>query len=742
MLKSKNKLLHKTIAFVLTFSLLASLVSFNFTANAEITGEGTANNPYTIDTLDDLKTFASKVNEGESKYTNAYVKLADNSNITITDSWTPIGNAENKFSGVFDGNGKTITFSTVTDGDYVGLFGINEGTIKNVKIVGTISTNTELAFVGGVAGLNRGTITNCTNSATISATGANSYAGGIAGVMQNGTIESCKNSGDVTVTVSNNNSNDVTDHEASAGGIVAFNYNGTVKKCENTATITNDETHGYTGGIVGNNDGTINNCLNNGTVSNDAAADYVGGIAGNLFTNSDTGSTAKISNSLNTNDSGKVVGSNGINESNTGVVDNCYYKTSTTEEENHGAQGVTVDDLKTGSVTYKLNKNNVTNPVWGQTALNSDGSLPFIGASSEENNIVYPDTNSGYTNTKPNSDSCTHSYKNGSCTICGKVVGKVVGNTITLDGTIGLNFYFDIEKKATGKTITFEKDGKTIQGVLKSDSTTLTTSPVSDGCDRYVATIAIDSDQMNLPVTATLSVTIDNNETIEVESEEYTVNTYLNKLYTTSTSSELKELVMAMSTYGYYANRYFGDYPAYETTLPEYNLTANGNTINDTGYNFTYSGEDVGNIHHSASSLQHLEEIRGVFYATGVTDTSNTYMEYKKVSLNNSDIKDEEAKYSEVTGSGSSVYAITDKIPIAELSTTKFAVTFGTKADNDSYTPQTKTKYYAPYTYIRNILKKYYQTDDTKPSYKLAQALYHYSEAAKTYFDAASAATE
>ena len=57
MLKSKNKLLHKALAFVLTFSLLATLVSFNFTASAEITGAGTADSPYTITTEAELKKF-------------------------------------------------------------------------------------------------------------------------------------------------------------------------------------------------------------------------------------------------------------------------------------------------------------------------------------------------------------------------------------------------------------------------------------------------------------------------------------------------------------------------------------------------------------------------------------------------------------------------------------------------------------------------------------------------------------
>lgn len=722
MLKSKNKLLHKALAFVLTFSLLASLVSFNFTANAEITGEGTANNPYTIATLDDLKTFASKVNEGESKYTNAYAKLADNSNITITDPWTPIGNETHKFTGVFDGNGKTITFSTVTDGDYVGLFGINEGTIKNVKIVGTISTNTELAFVGGVAGLNRGTIINCESSVAITANGVNSYAGGIAGVMQNGTIDSCKNSGDVTVTVSNNNSNDVTDHEASAGGIVAFNYNGTVKKCENTATITNDETYGYTGGIVGNNDGTINNCLNGGSVTNNTAADYAGGIAGNLFTNKDTGSTAIISNCLNTNASGEVVGTNNT-EPNAGTVTNSYYLSDTLGDDN-GATAVTETELKSGDVTYKLNGNTAANPVWGQTVGGSD-SLPTIGATEKDNNIVYPDGDN-YTNTKP--EGCDHAngtLEDGSCNICGYTAAKLNGYSVTLDGRIGLNYKYTVDSEYANATFTpsFKNGEKELPFVE------VTTKNNTD--KEYRVFLA--SDEMNIEISS--SLTIENEgKKITLENKPYSVNKYLNTLYTTDTAS--KELVQAMSTYGYYAREYFDNYPAYEPTITLYDLSSiDSSDITDTKYNMSYGNDDASyTLTHYASSMQHLDSIAGIFYVKG-NITDNTVMRYRTLNINN-DASTSDYTIKNITqGATNYNWSITDKIPVSKLRDTKFEVSFGTGITTDDYNKQSRDKFYTPYGYIKNTLKKYENSNDTKNiSYKLAQALYHYSEAAADYF--------
>ena len=740
MLKSKNKLLHKALAFVLTFSLLATLVSFNFTASA-LAGEGTEQTPYKIATLDDLKEFATNINNG--KYTNVYAKLT--TDITITDSWTPIGNTDHKFTGVFDGDNNTITFNGITDGDYVGLFGINEGTIKNVKVAGstgsTISSSTEKAFVGGVAGLNRGTIINCENSAAISTTGVNSYAGGIAGVMQNGTIDSCKNTGAITVTVPNNSSSDVTNHEASAGGIVAFNYNGTVKKCENTAnaTITNNETYGYTGGIVGNNDGTINNCLNGGTVTNEDAASYAGGIAGNLFTNKATGSTATISNCLNTNASGEVVGTNGT-DSNAGTVTNSYYL-STVAGENNGATSVTNDQLKSGEVTYKLNGNTAANPVWGQTISDSN-TLPTIGAT--DDTTVYPTTEgNGYTNEKPESCSDGHTYKNGICTKCYDVAAKVAGYSVTLDGTIGLNFYFDIKTNITNKAtqISYQKDK--ISGTAKLTEAS-NQDGVTDGYTRYVATVPVDSDQMNIDVVTTLkySDTIDDT----VISKAYNVNKYLNTIYSDPTSvltnditksNELKALSQTMSTYGYYANEYFGDYNKYEPSIKMNDLSVTAENLST--YKMSYQDTENPNytLKHYATSFQHLQTIAGVFYVKAIdpqtTTLENVYMGYKIQSEGECLAGDADSYSStpvSIDKSNNYAFALTSQIPISKLSSAEFQVTFGNMTDN-TYTPASNIKIYSPYCYIRQVLVKYGQ--DTT-DYKLAQALYHYSEAAADYF--------
>ena len=75
-------------------------------------------------------------------------------------------------------------------------------------------------------------------------------------------------------------------------------------------------------------------------------------------------------------------------------------------------------------------------------------------------------------------------------------------------------------------------------------------------------------------------------------------------------------------------------------------------------------------------------------------------------------------------------FALTSQIPISKLSSAEFQVTFGNMSEG-TYTPSSNIKIYSPYCYIRQVLVKYGQ--DTT-DYKLAQALYHYSEAAADYF--------
>ena len=92
-------------------------------------GDGSAATPYQIKTVEDLKTLATEVNEGNA-YSGKFFELTTDLDLEEAE-WTRIGNDKKLFSGTFDGKGHSISnfkiseSSTATDGTQngVGLFG-------------------------------------------------------------------------------------------------------------------------------------------------------------------------------------------------------------------------------------------------------------------------------------------------------------------------------------------------------------------------------------------------------------------------------------------------------------------------------------------------------------------------------------------------------------------------------------------------------------------------------------------
>lgn len=717
MLKSKNKLLHKALAFVLTFSLLATLVSFNFSASA-LTGNGTAANPYQITNESELNEFKGKVESGEA---DAYAKVT--ASFSVTAAWTPIGGSDGttSYTGVFDGGNNTITFSSMTDGKYVGLFASNAGTIKNLTVAGTVSSiSTELAFVGGIAGKNTGNIVDCKNSIGFSASGKNAVVGGITAVSS-GKVSNCTNEESIGVTT-NTTTGDVTDKEATAGGIVGLNINGTVEKSTNNGSVSNADAYGYAGGIVGCNYGSINNCLNTNAVTNTTASQYAGGISGYLFKDDGKGDAA-ISNSLNTIENGNIIGSNGLTDnSHIGTITNCYYKG--TDDAIDGTTIVT--DLTTGEVAYNLNSENVSDPVWGQK-INEDNH-PVIGITEAKDNIVYKDENT-YTNSQPE---CTeHQYDNGVCTVCGHVAAKLVGYDIVDDGSIGINYYYNIDSniisEGTTPTVAFTINNE--QKVVNGEAIT----PINGA--NYKFTLKVNSDEMSRNIYATLTV-----GDINVINSNYSVANYLESLYLDPTkyleeselgkASELQNLAKAMLTYDYYANLYFKYYDDLGLTISEptiglSTLAESEQLVTDlVGYKPTIDADQSSStLKHTSTTLQLLDEtyLRNIVIGT---TTETVYVGYKKDG-------DSNYTYSEATKTADGYWGATDKIPAAELDS-KYQMFFSSAENENSKLSVVKTS--GPYSYVYTILSAYKDTPGKEDVVNLVKALYNYGEAAKAYY--------
>ena len=180
--------------------------------------------------------------------------------VVISENWEPIKN----FTGIFDGNGHSITFNInettgpIPNTQYLGLFdSCTNATIKNLYVNGNISLNT-----GG------------------SVLNPNIFVGGIVGSSTNSTLENVHFSGNINVITNNDNSSWV-------GGLVGKATNTQILLSSNTAPITSevDSVIGSTkvGGLCGEFSGTIENCYNMGNVVATATTEspYAGGIVGN-----------------------------------------------------------------------------------------------------------------------------------------------------------------------------------------------------------------------------------------------------------------------------------------------------------------------------------------------------------------------------------------------------------------------------------------------------------------------------
>jgi hypothetical protein len=240
-------------------------------------GNGGPNDPYLIYTAEQLNTIGLATCDWDKHF--LLCADIDMSSLNGT-SFNIIGTYwGNPFTGVFDGNGHTISnFNyTSTYTDYVGLFGYVRGVIKNLglidpnvnagtgdcvgSLIGQVSGGAITGcyvkggrisgdnYVGGLVGYNGGTITNCYSTASVL---GYRYVGGLMG-SNSGTITNCYSTASVL-------------GDRYVGGLVGLNrkwcirgtpptcYYGTITNCYSTGSVSG----GYrVGGLVGSNDGEV-----------------------------------------------------------------------------------------------------------------------------------------------------------------------------------------------------------------------------------------------------------------------------------------------------------------------------------------------------------------------------------------------------------------------------------------------------------------------------------------------------
>ena len=270
----------------------------------ELTGTPAAISWVDIETVDDLLALA-KATDAETLGKNYRLKA----DLNLKDTpFNGIGSAGQPFTGMFDGQGHTISHVTVNapEGENAGFFNVIKGaTIRDLKLVDVEITGK--TNVGGLVGnaqvqldssdLSKNVanlIGGCSVSGTVTGT---KNVGGLVGLNEGKTdpqtlfsIASAVDKCAASVTV---NGKEMT------GGLVGKN-GGTITKSSSGGTVKGDTTTGglvgdssgdiydshtsctvagrsHTGGFVGFSDGAVKNCYSIGGVS---GTDYTGGFAG------------------------------------------------------------------------------------------------------------------------------------------------------------------------------------------------------------------------------------------------------------------------------------------------------------------------------------------------------------------------------------------------------------------------------------------------------------------------------
>ena len=167
-----------------------------------------------------------------------------------------------------------------------GFIGSNGGIINNSYV---ISTTSGTQFVGGFSGINTGTISNCyANSSDTNLTTASGWSGfgGLVG-QNDGLVTNCYAIGNTSVTMGH------------IGGLVGRNHDSIV----NCYAISDVSGKGDIGGLIGLNSGSITNCYSVGNVT---GTDNIGGLVGQ-------GRYGEVINSIwDIETSGQIISAGGI----------------------------------------------------------------------------------------------------------------------------------------------------------------------------------------------------------------------------------------------------------------------------------------------------------------------------------------------------------------------------------------------------------------------------------------------
>ena len=254
---------------------------------------------FVIDTPSELAGLAALTN-GEEKVTFAGKTIRLNADLDMGGQpWTPIGNntksmyssADFKFSGVFDGQGHTVSNIKIDDTENFnrGFFSYVEDAEVRDLILQIDITNGK-SYAGGVAAVAKDSVfeniyVKGSISRSESSNLSSGYVGGIVGQAKSSVVISeCVNEAEINKEVT---ASDEAYHDSNyVGGMAGSAEGAEISDCQNLGSVAG----GYAvGGIVGQTSGTaavISRCINLGDIcanrSSSTKSYSAGGIAGYL----------------------------------------------------------------------------------------------------------------------------------------------------------------------------------------------------------------------------------------------------------------------------------------------------------------------------------------------------------------------------------------------------------------------------------------------------------------------------
>ena len=202
---------------ILTVASSRGSVSKTFTINVLGLSKDSENtNLYHARNADDMLALSTMVNSGVS-FAGKIIQLDNDIDLSNV-AWTPIGtNSTYAFSGVFDGNNRTISglnYET-TSNTYAGLFGyIKTGGIKNLTVEGSVNGKENVGIFAGC--ILDSALYNCKAIGEVKriASGNYGYVGGLVGSALHSVIINCAAETDITVDFGSSNI-----YYAAVGGI-------------------------------------------------------------------------------------------------------------------------------------------------------------------------------------------------------------------------------------------------------------------------------------------------------------------------------------------------------------------------------------------------------------------------------------------------------------------------------------------------------------------------------------------